>query len=67
MIDLSHRISDITGKLTDCEFIRLEFSNMKPVITGYFIGETANAESRVIIAGGYNIQKLHNRVIVTKR
>ena len=67
MIDLSHRISDITGKLTDCEFIKLEFSNMKPVITGYFIGETANAESRVIIAGGYNIQKLHNRVIVTKR
>lgn len=67
MIDLSYRISDVTGKLKDCEFISMEYSNMKPVITGYFIGEKANVETRVIIAGGYNIQKLHNRVIVTKR
>lgn len=67
MIDLSYRISYVTGKLIDCDYIRMEYSNSKPVIVGFFIGEKGKAESKVIIAGGYNIQKLHNRVIVTKK
>lgn len=67
MLDLSYRISEVTGKLIDCAYISMEYSNMKPVITGFFKGEKANVETKVIIAGGYNIQKLHNRVIVTKR
>lgn len=64
IIDLYNRIKDITGEVTDWSNIYLDQGNTFPVLTGYVKGKEGNAKVESILAGGYNIQRLHIRTLV---
>lgn len=65
VLDLLNRTKDITGEVTSWEDIRLEIgTNGFPVLNGYVEGKEGRAEVESILAGGYNIQRLHVRVLV---
>lgn len=61
--DLVNRISKVTGEIKDCKNLYIASNGC---INGFVIGEKAKAEVETILAGGYNIQCLHYRVLVKK-
>ena len=64
ILDLLNRVKDITGEVTDWSEIQLTYGNTFPVLNGYVYGKEGRAEVESILAGGYNIQRLHIRTLV---
>lgn len=64
ILDLLNRVKDITGEVTDWSHIYLEQGNTFPVLNGFVTGKEGKAEVESILAGGYNIQRLHIRTLV---
>lgn len=64
IINLVYRVRNITGEITDWSEIYATEGNLGPVLNGYVVGKEGRAEVESILAGGYNIQKLHVRVLV---
>lgn len=61
--DLVDRISKVTGEIKDCEQLHIGGNGS---INGFVKGEKATAKVETIMAGGYNIQCLHYRVLVNR-
>lgn len=64
VLDLYIRVKDITGEVTDWSAVGLEQGNELPVLTGMVVGKEGKAYVETILAGGYNIQRLHIRTLV---
>lgn len=64
IMDLQNRVKDITGEITDWSGIQMERGNSFPVLTGTVVGKNGIAFVQTIVAGGYNIQRLHIRTLV---
>lgn len=65
ILDLYYRVKDITGEVTDWRGIQAtQGANGFTVLNGIVIGAEGRAEVESILAGGYNIQRLHVRVLV---
>lgn len=64
VIDLYNRVYNITGSITDWSNIMFQQGSQGPVLTGIVQGELGKVRVESILAGGYNIQKLHIRVLV---
>jgi hypothetical protein len=64
VLDLYIRVKDITGEVTDWSYINLEQGNAFPILTGVVVGKEGKASIETILAGGYNIQRLHIRTLV---
>ena len=64
IIDLFNRVKEITGEVTNWEGIRLTMGNTFPVLEGMVQGKEGKARVETILAGGYNIQRLHIRTLV---
>lgn len=64
ILNLYNRIKSITGEVTDWNDIRLACGNTGPVLNGYVEGREGRCCVESILAGGYNIQRLHVRVLV---
>ena len=65
ILNLYYRVKDITGEITDWSGIRATIGTQGfTVLNGYVIGKEGRAEVESIYAGGYNIQRLHVRVLV---
>lgn len=58
-----NRIEKVTGNIKDCSNL---YMAQNGEINGKVIGDKATAIIETITAGGYNIQKLHYRVLVKK-
>lgn len=68
VLNLYNRVKEITGVVTDWDGIRLEVGGMGiPTLTGFVKGTEGNAYVETILAGGYNIQRLHIRTLVHSR
>lgn len=67
VINLYNRVKAITGEVTDWSNLECELGNLGAVLTGYVIGKEGRAEVETILAGGYNIQRLHVRTLVHER
>jgi hypothetical protein len=57
---LIQQIKDKTGEVIECQLRR----NPKDGYDGLVIGEKGNAIIETILAGGYNIQRLHYRTLI---
>lgn len=64
IIDLYNRVKEKTGEVTDWSGIELRNGNSFPVLTGWVSGAEGSAFVETVIAGGYNIQRRHIRVLV---
>ena len=65
VLNLLERTCDLTGKITDCAGLRIDYDNQGySIINGLVIGEKGKARVESIGAGGYNIQRYHIRVLV---
>lgn len=65
VLDLYYRVKDITGEVTDWSGIEATpGTNGNTVLNGAVIGKGGRAKVESILAGGYNIQRLHIRVLV---
>lgn len=64
IINLFYRIKDITGEVTSWAGIHCTQGNMGAVLNGVVTGKEGRARVESILAGGYNIQRLHVRVLV---
>ncbi len=65
IIDLLYRVRSITGEITDWSDIRASAGTGGfTVLNGYVSGKEGRACVESITAGGYNIQRLHIRVMV---
>jgi inhibitor of KinA sporulation pathway (predicted exonuclease) len=64
VLDLYIRVKDVTGEVTDWSNISLEHGNRFPILTGFVVGKEGKASVETILAGGYNIQRLHIRTLV---
>ena len=65
IIDLIYRVRKITGEITDWSNIRAtNGTGGFTVLNGTVIGKEGIACVESIMAGGYNIQRLHIRVLV---
>lgn len=65
ILDLYYRVKDITGEVTDWSHIRAtQGTHGLTVLNGTVIGKEGRANVESILAGGYNIQRLHVRVLV---
>lgn len=62
IIDLYRRVKEITGKILDWGNIYYSGN----ALNGWVEGELGKATVKTIVAGGYNIQELHLRVLVKK-
>ncbi len=62
IIDLYNRVKAITGEVTDWKNIHYGGK----ALNGYVVGKDGTAKVETILAGGYNIQRLHMRVLVNK-
>lgn len=67
ILDLYYRVKEITGEITDWNGIHCESGNIGCVLNGFVIGKEGRCEIESIYAGGYNIQRLHIRVLVHAR
>ena len=61
--ELCNKVTDIIGEITDVS--KLYFGN-DGSLNGIIIGTEGSAKVETIIAGGYNIQCLHYRVLIHK-
>lgn len=65
ILDLYSRVKDITGEVTDWSDIHAtQGTGGFTVLNGVVIGKEGRARVESILAGGYNIQRLHVRVLV---
>lgn len=65
ILDLYSRVKDITGEVTDWSGIHAtQGTGGFTVLNGSVIGKEGRARVESILAGGYNIQRLHVRVLV---
>lgn len=65
IIDLIYRVRSITGEITDWSDVRASAGTGGfTVLNGLVIGKEGRARVESITAGGYNIQRLHIRVLV---
>lgn len=65
ILNLYNRIKDITGEVTDWNGIQATIGTWGgTVLNGFVIGKQGRALVESIYAGGYNIQRLHVRVLV---
>lgn len=65
ILDLYYRVKDITGEVTDWTgIIPTTGTHGFTVLNGIVIGKEGRAKVESIFAGGYNIQRLHVRVLV---
>lgn len=64
ILDLLKRVTKITGPVVDWNNLFVTQGNMGAVLNGFVIGEDGKAMVESILAGGYNIQRLHVRVLV---
>lgn len=65
VLDLYLRVKDITGEVTDWTGVRpTQGTHGFTVLNGIVIGKEGRARVESILAGGYNIQRLHVRVLV---
>lgn len=62
ILNLIGRVTKYVGKITDYSDIVLT----GPSINGIIEGENGKVSVRTVVAGGYNIQTLHNRVLVKR-
>lgn len=62
VMDLYNRVNSVTGEVTDWSGITYSGKALNGVIVG--VNGTVSVET--IIAGGYNIQRMHYRVLVKK-
>lgn len=62
ILNLIGRVTKYVGKITDYSNIVLT----GPSINGIIEGENGKVSVRTVVAGGYNIQTLHNRVLVKR-
>lgn len=60
IFDLYGRIYKYTGKVVSWDYLTISQGH----INGYVEGENSNVKVESILAGGYNIQRLHVRVVV---
>ena len=69
ILNLWKRVKDITGPVTDVTNLHITNANKFEglALNGYVIGENGVADLESILAGGYNIQKLHIRTLVHER
>lgn len=67
ILNLYYRVKDITGEITSWSNLYVTSGNAGAVINGFVEGKEGRAEVESIIAGGYNIQRLHIRVLVKDR
>lgn len=67
ILDLLNRVTKITGPVTSYAGLHLTQGNGGwSVLNGFVVGEDGKASVETILAGGYNIQKLHCRTLVHK-
>lgn len=65
ILNLYNRVKEITGEITSWRGIYLtQGANFSAVLNGYVEGKQGRARVESILAGGYNIQRLHVRVLV---
>lgn len=65
IIDLYYRVKEITGEVTSWAGVHATQGTCgMTVLNGYIEGKEGRAEVESILAGGYNIQRLHVRVLV---
>lgn len=64
ILDLLKRVTKITGPVIDWSGLYVTRGNIGAVINGIVVGEDGKAEVNSVYAGGYNIQRLHVRVLV---
>lgn len=65
IINLIYRVRDVVGEITDWGGIRATIGTWGgTVLNGFVIGTEGQASIESIYAGGYNIQRLHVRVLV---
>ena len=60
IIDLYNRVKAITGEVIDWSHIRYKGK----ALNGIVVGKNGKVNVETILAGGYNIQRLHYRVLV---
>lgn len=67
IFDLIRRTKETIGTITSWNNITINCGTHNiPALNGYVEGENGKAQLESILAGGYNIQKLHIRVLVKK-
>lgn len=64
VLNLYYRVKNITGEITDWAELTLAPSSMGATLNGFVQGKEGRASVESILAGGYNIQRLHVRVLV---
>ena len=64
ILDLLKRVTKITGPVRSWAGLELTRGNLGPVLNGVVTGEDGKARVESILAGGYNIQRLHVRTLV---
>lgn len=65
IINMIDRVVSIVGQITDTKYLTLDRDNSGySIINGRIIGTEGTATINSILAGGYNIQRLHVRVLV---
>lgn len=67
ILDLLNRVGEITGEVTSYAGLHVRRDNSGyAILNGMVEGKQGTAEVESIYAGGYNIQRLHIRVLVKK-
>ena len=65
ILDLVNRVTKVTGPILDWSGLRATTGNGGwTVLNGYVVGEDGKAQVETILAGGWNVQRLHARTLV---